>query len=375
MPEAKIEGPGAPPAWTDVEKRARTWIARAGLPAATTVVPLAGDASDRRFVRVAPRGGPSRILVIHANPIRPAELPLLTVAELLREVPVPVPDTLGNDGELGIAVLEDLGDTTLEAALPAASSDTRDNWYEEAVGLIAALQRGGARLRGSNALPFRLAFDTAKLTWELEFFLKHYLDGYRRLEAAPWLREALAVEFRTLAEQMADEPRVLCHRDYHSRNLMLHAGRLHLIDFQDARMGPDTYDLVSLLRDAYVDLDAAAVERYLDHYRQAMGGIDGAALRRRFVRTTVQRSLKALGTFGYQIAVRRNLRYAGAIHRAIGYARDALAQDPDRRRLHDLLAPLLGDGDVDKGKIGIPGDIIEPLEVERGANAHEDADG
>ena len=339
-------GPGAPPPWTDVEARARTWIARAGLPAATTVTRLAGDASDRCFVRVAPPDGTTRILVVHAGPIRPAELPLVTVAALLRQVPVPVPDTLGSDPELGIVVLEDLGDATLEAALAAASPDTRDAWYREAVDLIVALQQGGARIRRPDALPFRLAFDSEKLSWELQFFLEHYLDGYRRLELAPALRETLTGEFRTLAEEMAREPRVLCHRDFHSRNLMLHAGRLYLIDFQDARMGPDTYDLASLLRDAYAELDGAAIDRCLDHYQRSMNVTDGAALRRRFRRTTVQRSLKALGTFGYQITVRRNLRYADAVHRALRYARGALELDPDRQRLRDLLAPLL-DGSPD----------------------------
>ncbi len=320
--------------------RARIWIDRAGLPAATTVTLLAGDASDRRLVRVGPPDGPTRILVVHANPIRPAELPLVTVAELLREVPVPVPDTLGSDAELGIVVLEDLGDTTLETALADASSDARDAWYREAIDLIVALQRGGARIRRPDALPFRQAFDTAKLTWELQFFLEHYIGGYRQFALTPALRNALEREFHRLAEQMASEPRVLCHRDYHSRNLMLYAGRLHLIDFQDARMGPDTYDLASLLRDAYGELDRQAVVRYLDHYQQAMGITDGAALRHRFVRTTAQRTLKALGTFGFQIAVRRNLRYADAVPRAIAYALDALARDPDRQRLRDLLEPV-----------------------------------
>ncbi|MXZ73468.1 MAG: phosphotransferase [Acidobacteria bacterium] len=345
MPETTSAGPGAPPAWVDVEARARTWIARAGLPAATTVTRLAGDASDRCFVRIAPPDGTTRILVVHAEPIRPAELPLVTVAALLREVPVPVPDTLGVDAELGIVVLEDLGDATLEAALAAASSDRRDAWYREAVDLVVALQQGGPRIRRPDALPFRLAFDIEKLTWELQFFREHYLDGYRRLALAPALRDALAGEFRTLAEQMAAEPRVLCHRDFHSRNLMLHADRLYVIDFQDARMGPDTYDLVSLLRDAYVELDGAVIDRCLDHYRQSMGVTDGAALRRRFIRTTVQRSLKALGTFGYQITVRHNDRYAGAVRRALHYARGALELDPDRQRLRDLLVPLL-DGDA-----------------------------
>ena len=91
-----------------------------------------------------------------------------------------------------------------------------------------------------------------------------------------------------IADELASEPRVLCHRDYHSRNLMLHGGTLHIIDFQDARMGPDTYDLVSLLRDSYVDLTDVELDELIAYFlalkkcrrRQvgsASGSTDGAA--------------------------------------------------------------------------------------------------
>ncbi len=90
--------------------------------------------------------------------------------------------------------------------------------------------------------------------WELNFFVKHFLEAYRGVTLSTAAREALIEEWQTIAGELASDPRVLCHRDYHSRNLMLHDRRLCIIDFQDARMGPDTYDLASLLRDSYVDL-------------------------------------------------------------------------------------------------------------------------
>ena len=83
---------------------------------------------------------------------------------------------------------------------------------------------------------------------------------------------------RAIVETLAAEPRVLCHRDYHSRNLMLHDGRLYIIDFQDARMGPDTYDLVSLLRDSYVDLPEQTVDELIAYFLALKGrrpGDDG----------------------------------------------------------------------------------------------------
>ena len=108
--------------------------------------------------------------------------------------------------------------------------------------------------------PYAVAFDVEKLTWELEFFVKHYLSPIAALRSTRRSRDALREEWAGIVEELAAEPRVLCHRDYHSRNLMLHGGSLYIIDFQDARMGPDTYDLASLLRDSYVDLPASQVD-------------------------------------------------------------------------------------------------------------------
>ena len=323
------------------ESRARTWLRRAGLPPSTRLAPLAGDASDRRFVRIVPPGAPSRILVVHDGPIDPETLPLIRVAELFRRLPVPVPVIHGADAALGIVVVDDLGDTMLEDAVATLPAIERDARYREAVETIAAIQRGGRRLAASAAAPFRLSFDAAKLTQELDFFVEHFVAGYRRRTLTAAARRALDDEFRALATEMAAEPRVLCHRDFHSRNLMVHRDRLHVIDFQDARMGPDTYDLASLLRDAYVPLEPAEVDRLLAHYQTLTGVRDGAALRRRFVRTTVQRALKALGTFGYQIAVRGNPRYRDAVPRTLAYVQDAIRRDPKRRRLGELLGTVL----------------------------------
>ena len=104
---------------------------------------------------------------------------------------------------------------------------------------------------------------------------------------------------------------MLCHRDYHSRNLMLHERRLYIIDFQDARMGPDTYDLASLLRDSYVDHTEARVDELIRGYLKLGGPSQAtpeafAEYRRRFDLMSVQRNLKALGTFGHQTTSRNN---------------------------------------------------------------------
>ena len=321
--------------------RLRRWIDRSGLPTSTQLEELAGDASDRRFVRILPPAGPTRVLVVHQDSIDPEQLPLIQVSALFRQLPVPVPAIHDVDAELGIIVLEDLGDTTLESALTVSTPEQRDAYYDEAVELITTIQSGGRRLATTPNQAFALALDVAKLSSELDFFVSHFLEDHRRCALSAKLRKHLDDDFRTLATEMSREQRVLCHRDFHSRNLMLHEGRLHVIDLQDARMGPDTYDLVSLLRDSYVELEHRTIERLIERYSYLTQVADGVALRRRFARTALQRNLKALGTFGYQIAVKGRSRYRDAIPRTLKHLQQTLRSDDSYARLHDTLSSLI----------------------------------
>jgi aminoglycoside/choline kinase family phosphotransferase len=304
------------------------------------VVALTADASDRRYFRIVPRGRESFVLALHTQPFAPGSLPFVNVAELFAAIPLPVPRVRGEAPDLGILVLDDLGDVTLQAHLGAAPAAEREAWYARAVEHIAVLQGRGRELADSRFLPFTLAFDVEKLTWEMDFFLRHFLEGYRRIEFSPSARAALRAELVQLAEELAAEPRVLCHRDYHSRNLMVHGGELFVIDFQDARLGPDTYDLVSLLRDSYVDLTEPFVDTMVARFCEAARVTDSpATFRMRFDVMALQRNLKALGTFGYQAVARANPVYAQYVPRTLRYVRDNLGR-------HDrfaAIASLLGD--------------------------------
>jgi aminoglycoside/choline kinase family phosphotransferase len=131
----------------------------------------------------------------------------------------------------------------------------------------------------------------------------------------------------------------LCHRDFHSRNLMRHRGVLYWIDFQDARMGPATYDLASLLRDSYVDLSPEFVAERVEEFRQrALPGESRDAFQRRFDLTSVQRNLKALGTFGYMATVRGIPVYLQYIPRTLQHAAHNLRRYPELSGLQRVLA-------------------------------------
>jgi len=143
------------------------------------VVPLTGDASDRRYFRVLLRDEPAQVLAVHPGPIDFGGLPFVNVAKLLSEMPVPVPRILGHSDQLGIIVLQDLGDVTLQAHLGAASPAQHAALYRQAVSFIDTLQRRGAELASPHYVPYNIAFDVEKLTWELQFFTKHFLEAYR----------------------------------------------------------------------------------------------------------------------------------------------------------------------------------------------------
>ena len=306
------------------------------------VVPLTGDASDRRYFRVIPADGPSIVLALHAGPIDFASLAFAQVAELFQAVPLPVPAILGHSDELGILALQDLGDVTLQAHLGAASATEHAALYREGVSLIEQLQRRGADLVSDRYPPYRSAFDVEKLTWELEFFATYFVQGYRGVALGSRERSALSEEWKSIVEELAAEPRVLCHRDYHSRNLMLRDGSLYIIDFQDARMGPDTYDLVSLLRDSYVDINDRELDDLIAYFLALKRSDEVRAsaddFRRRFDLMALQRNLKALGTFGYQTVTRRNTVYIQYMPRTLRYVRTNLERYPRFARLRELLA-------------------------------------
>jgi aminoglycoside/choline kinase family phosphotransferase len=189
-----------------------------------------------------------------------------------------------------------------------------------------------------EAVCFHTAFDIEKLSWELHYFEKHFLELHRRADLSVEDRSKLAEGFHALSAQIASWPRVLCHRDYHSRNLMLHDGRLFWIDYQDARMGPSTYDLASLLRDSYVRLDEEFIQDRAEEFRQK-GASDETreTFGQRFELTSIQRNLKALGTFGYMTVVRENPVYLPYIPGTLAHVKRNLGRHPALAGLASVL--------------------------------------
>jgi len=298
--------------------------------------PLSGDASTRRYFRVV-RGRESWILVLYPDDSDEAQAAFLAQRAQLEAWGLPVPELVDVDRPGSAMLLGDLGDTTLQERLRLAPPDERAALYRQAITQLLRMQEAGRRSEG-RAAGFGASFDVEKLLFELDFFERHFLAECRKIVLSVAERGALAAGFRWLAEEIASWPRVLCHRDYHSRNLMWRDGRLYWIDFQDARLGPTTYDLASLLRDSYVDLPEAFVAERLEEFWEADPSREQReTFGRRFELTCVQRNLKALGTFGHQSVARGRDGYLEYVPRTLAHARRNIVRHPDLGAVHDVL--------------------------------------
>jgi len=303
------------------------------LPGGFEPVPLAGDASTNRFYRLH-AGGRSRVLLICADAER---LPShVHMSLFFGSLGLPVARLEAWNERLGALLMDDLGDRQLCDVEPSR----RPPLYETAVGLIVRLQRGAGPHRATISTGFGTypppVLGRERLLWELEFFSAHGLDGF--LAASAECREAASREFVRLVDLMRLEPLVYCHRDYHSRNIMVRDQEIHLVDLQDARWGHLLYDLASLLCDSYVDLGAELRRDLLDKFREAMqvAGGEFEELERQFDVVAIQRCLKAVGTFTSQARLLGRRSYLAHIPLALHHV-EARLWRPELRGLRQAL--------------------------------------
>ncbi len=273
-------------------------------------VVLTADASTREYFRIGWKGG-SAVACVYPEPFDPAVQPYLDVTNLFRAGGLPVAETLDADGELGIIIQEDLGDRVLRNVLLESTGDKYERLMNEAISLIARIQTLTGKAFEMGSIASKQSFDIAKLRWELDFFKEHYFETYLNKPLSSADEQALNTEFDELAKELSGRARVLCHRDFHTANLMIDAeDRMRIIDHQDARIGSPTYDLVSLLLDRITELPSpewlAERRRYFLDVRRRLGlsKIDDEEFANEFRLQTIQRCLKAAGTFSYQSAVR-----------------------------------------------------------------------
>lgn len=301
-----------------------------------TLTALAGDASTRRFFRWMHPDGTTQIVMDYGAPFRPpSDDQVLT--ELLAEAGLPVAAIAFTEPDAGFLVVEDLGLYSLEDCVIGRVEHAAPlaELYRQAIGWAARLADVGTEALARSARADGPALDAARFRFEMDFFREHYLG------ARPGARDPALVErLRELADRAARAtPRVLCHRDFHSRNLVLRRdGGLGIVDIQDAQWGPEGYDLASLLFDPYADLPEDARRTGLRRYAEMRGPDLPETFDEAFRWLATQRLIKALGTFGYQFRERGSRRYLDSVPAALrGLDALRLELGPDGRDLFDAL--------------------------------------
>lgn len=349
-----------PPDPSHVARTVQTYLAP-GL-ALREIRPLAGDASNRRYYRAVLDGGPPHSVIlmqlaqteefkrseeaVSGSVTEIDELPFVNVLSHLAKAKIPVPVLHFYDVEAGLLYLEDLGDVTLAEVTRTADSTMLETRYRQAIDILVRLQSEATMPPNGSCIAFHRRFDVPLLMWEFDHFLEYGVVARRGkpMCSDDWI--VIRQEFERIADLLAGEPRVFVHRDYHSRNLMVDGERLGVLDFQDALMGPATYDLASLLRDAYVELDESLVDELVEYYLDRMAArrvvwTNHASFRRLFDLTSIQRNLKAAGRFVYIDRVKRNPKFLSDIPRVLGYVKRNLAKYPELNELRRRLTPYV----------------------------------
>jgi aminoglycoside/choline kinase family phosphotransferase len=274
------------------------------------------------------------------------ELPFVNIARHLSEKGIPVPRVFFDASEQGFVLLEDVGNVTLERDLERASLRERRRRYESAVEILVRMQSEASTGSCRPCYALSYSFDAETFFRELCFFREHALEGLWGHVLSTDGRRELDEHFQRLCAEIAGYPKVFTHRDYHARNLMVQADRMTLLDFQDARLGPITYDLASLLRDSYVCLALEEQEVLIGHYRELArrAGLDCPdpdEFQRAFLRTGLQRNMKAIGTFAYQAVVKGVDRYLPSIPYTVDSIRSALEKDAELAPFQQALQPYV----------------------------------
>lgn len=276
---------------------------------------------------------PSARLSFASDPIA-----YLEATALFLEAKLPVPKIIGVSGENRVIFIEDVGDARLQDWMQRRPTDELREAYRRAMHLIVAIQEATNLTKQSGVICSELSFDEAKLKWELGFFFVNFVNKYLNLKLDAATSMAIQQDFKTLCADLAARPRVLTHRDYHTRNLMMKDGEMFIIDHQDARMGPASYDVASFLSDPYAAIDDAIKQEMLDYFidlksqsNQPLASVE--AFHEELHLMTIQRMVKAIGTYAYQAAVMKNETYIGYIAPA---ARAALASINTVQRFEHL---------------------------------------
>lgn len=291
----------------------------------TDLKPASADASFRQYFRVTNNKDKKTYIVMDAPPEKEDCHPFLLVTDLIRGVGVNAPDVIYVDIQQGFLLLDDLGN---KPYLDYLDEDSADSLYTDAIDALVKMQTI------DGMLP---KYDEQFLQTEMDLFETWYLNRHLGIELDQAQKTSLSSACNLLIQSAIEQPQVFVHRDYHSRNLMItDENNPGVIDYQDAVIGPITYDLVSLFKDCYIEWPRERVELWLELYLARITPtrlIDKDTLIRWFDLMGVQRHLKVLGIFARLNYRDGKAQYLDDLPLTLKYVLDAC-------ELYDELAPL-----------------------------------
>lgn len=304
------------------------------------IIKLAGDASLRKYYRIIEEK--KSFVLMLTEPFEAAKNDFLLVQAHLEKSKVPVPKVLGVAAEKGAILLEDLSDRTMLHSLGDKDGPAREmELFRESIDLLVTFH--SKTKKDPKTVPgYGLAFDEEKLMWEVDFALEHLFGSYLKRTIPTKEFTIMRESFVDICKRLAAEPRVFTHRDYHSRNIMIHNKKMFCIDFQDARMGLRAYDLASILRDSYYQLSEEKVYELVDYYLLAVEKTEKEKLDKKhfvamFDLMSIQRNFKAIGSFTSFYGKRNDAMYIRFVGNTFENIRRNLRKFPEYSELGRLL--------------------------------------
>ena len=304
------------------------------------VYQLAGDASNRRYYRVT-RDHQSWVLM-RWEPYDPKNYPFLSVQEHFANHGIKVPEVIAMSPLEGLMLLEDLGDLTLERKFwESQNHDTSIPFYKATIDELVKIHYP-ATFDKTDCIAFKVQFDTAKLLWEMKYGQDNLLAGVCKFQFTEQSNNEITDVFTKICQRLDQEPKFIAHRDFHSRNVMIKFDDVRVIDFQDARMGPIQYDLVSLMRDSYVNMNDSMAEELIEYYLEKAKPYLGAQFSKEhfeliYELQTIQRCFKACGSFASFYNMRNDTRYLKYLSHTLRKVMKSLIAFPEYKTLADII--------------------------------------
>lgn len=320
------------------------------------IEPIAQEASDRRFYRIIlPETSLVLMEIVNTHPIVDSpvklyhssehELPYVNISRYLARIGAPVPEIIHVDDNNVFILMRDLGKRLLSDVV-AQDFELAKTLYKRAIEILVKLQAGSAKDPDYRCFAFQMEFNYPIIRWELEHFVEFGIEA--RVGALPdMVRAELNLELDFLARAVDEIPKTLMLRDYHARNIVVNDdGELGVTDFQDALLGPETYDLASLLFDVYIEMDEMTRQSLVKHYlslRTLLGlpPRDFTQFYKQMRITALQRTLKVIGRFVYLAQKKGKIKFLEHLSRARGSALALLESLPQLEGLKALIKPYL----------------------------------